>query len=88
MAALSIQQQTLIVQLYFQNNNSVTLTQRAFTRINGPTYIPARTVRAIKNKFQELEPLIGIVVEGLDTEEAWKTSNQLGRTSYPVPINQ
>ena len=43
------------VQLYFQNNNSVTLTQRAFRRINGPTYAPStRMVCAIVNKFREL----------------------------------
>ena len=54
MAALTIQQRTLIVQLYFQNNNFVTLTQRTFRRINGPVYTPSRTVNAIINKFREL----------------------------------
>ena len=52
--SLTIQQPTLIVQLYFQNNNSVTLTQKAFRRINGPAYTPSsRTVRAIINKSQK-----------------------------------
>ena len=55
MAALTIQKRTLIVQLYFQNNNSVTWTQRAFRRINGPAYTPSlHTVRGIINKFWEL----------------------------------
>ena len=55
MAALTILQRTHIVQVYFQNNNSVILIQRAFMRINGPAYTPSlRTVRGITNKFREL----------------------------------
>ena len=53
MAALTIQQRTLIYQLCFHDKNFVTLTQRRFRRINGPAYTPSsRMVRAIINKFE------------------------------------
>ena len=71
MAALTIQQRTLIGQLYFQNNNFTTLTHRAFRRINGPAYAPSsRTVRAIITHFENLEPpMTDTAVDGLDTQE-------------------
>ena len=54
MTALTIQQRTLIVYLYFQNNNSMTLTQRAFRSIIDRAYTPSsRRVHGIINMRDE-----------------------------------
>ena len=65
MAALTIQQRTLIVQLYFQNYNSVTLTQIAFRRISGLWgYLKERVYI---NKPKTFEDLKQIIRQGIDT---------------------